>query len=100
MPDGLFGSKKFGFASFCNPAKQNVMPRNARSGNSAQPTGIDGGAPGGHPRRRPLPSGAGIVTVCSSFADGHLKVVAAAGRPARSTLSRPNALTSWPARRR
>ncbi len=102
IPDGLFGSKKFGFASFCSPAKQNVIPRNARSGSSAQPTGIDGradGEAGGHCRRRPFPCGSGIVTVCRSLADGHLNV--GAGRLARqSPVSRPDASDDWPADRR
>ena len=34
---GLDALKKAGLASFCNPAKTNVMPRKARNGSNAQP---------------------------------------------------------------
>ncbi len=41
MLDGLLALKKFGLASFCNPAKQNVNPRNARRGSRAHPARAD-----------------------------------------------------------
>ncbi len=37
MLAGLLGSKKFGLASFCIPAKRKVTPRKSRSGSSAHP---------------------------------------------------------------
>ncbi len=48
MPDGFWGLKKLGLASFCRPAKRKVTPRKARSGRMAQPA-MDG-APGGGDR--------------------------------------------------
>ena len=35
---GSAASKNRGLASFCRPAKQNVNPRNARSGSKARPS--------------------------------------------------------------
>ena len=37
MLDGLLALKKFGLASFCNPAKEKVNPRKARRGRRAHP---------------------------------------------------------------
>jgi hypothetical protein len=59
MPDGLLALKKFGFASFCKPAKQKVKPRNARRGRRAHPEvakGLGGGARKSVRRRRRPPA--------------------------------------------
>jgi hypothetical protein len=52
MLDGLFALKKFGLASFCRPAKQNVTPRKARRGSSAHPERARARGGGASKRRR------------------------------------------------